>query len=196
MYITDCYLENCGPISRFQYKFPLTPGGNPKPVILVGSNGSGKTVLLSYIVDALFELAITAFTDIMPGQSSDRHKYFKLTGVSNQKVGAAYSVGLLKFEHDNKRLYYGEKTGTLEPDGLPISVSAEYKEILLWGKADDHFKQAIGDVKAIEAGFMGGSICFFPSHRMEIPHWISLSTYDRKPVVSGSSNASMPQSRC
>ena len=58
MYLEEIYLENTGPISKCHVeKMPFDEKGNPRPVVVVGANGSGKSVFLSYIVDALMEFA-------------------------------------------------------------------------------------------------------------------------------------------
>ena len=66
MYLHEIFLQNTGPISECHVKPPFDENGNPQPIVIVGPNGSGKTIFLSYIVDALTEFAKQAFTDIVP----------------------------------------------------------------------------------------------------------------------------------
>ena len=47
MYLTEIYLENTGPITKCHVKPPFD-NGNPLPIVIVGPNGSGKTIFLSY----------------------------------------------------------------------------------------------------------------------------------------------------
>ena len=61
MYLDEIYLENTGPISKCHIHLPFAGNSNPRPVVIVGPNGSGKSIFLSYIVDALMELAKTVF---------------------------------------------------------------------------------------------------------------------------------------
>ena len=49
---------------------PLAAEGNPRPVVLVGHNGSGKTILLSHVADALIEFAKVAYEDVLVGQGA------------------------------------------------------------------------------------------------------------------------------
>ncbi|MGD0639954.1 MAG: hypothetical protein ABSC22_04325, partial [Roseiarcus sp.] len=69
MYLKTIYAENNGPIQRLNFKLPFTPAGDPKPVVLVGANGSGKTNVLSIIVEALFQAAAVCYSDALMGQS-------------------------------------------------------------------------------------------------------------------------------
>jgi len=69
MYLKQLHIENNGPLRDVRLRLPFTPQENPKPVLLVGANGSGKTNLLSILVDALFSAAATHYTDVMSGIS-------------------------------------------------------------------------------------------------------------------------------
>ena len=62
MYIKKIVEENVGPIEKAQLEFSFSKE-NPKPVIIVGENGTGKTTLISNIVDSFYEMAGTAYTD-------------------------------------------------------------------------------------------------------------------------------------
>ena len=53
MYLYEIFLQNTGPISECHVKLPFDDAGNPHPTVIVGPNGSGKTIFLSYIVDTL-----------------------------------------------------------------------------------------------------------------------------------------------
>ena len=64
MYVETIFCENMGPIEQAVIKAGFTPEGNPKPIVFVGKNGSGKSIMLSNIVDALHELGDQAFNDI------------------------------------------------------------------------------------------------------------------------------------
>ena len=50
MYLHEIFLQNTGPISKCHVKPPFDSAGNPLPIVIVGPNGSGKTIFLSYIV--------------------------------------------------------------------------------------------------------------------------------------------------
>ena len=52
MYAKRIQITNYGPIDQLDITFPFE-GDAPKPVVLVGENGSGKSILLSHIVNGL-----------------------------------------------------------------------------------------------------------------------------------------------
>src|SRR6266404_46958 len=110
MYLKECLIENVGPIDFFDFSFPFNTDGAPKPVILVGQNGSGKTILLSHVADALVEFAKVAFTDIVPGQQRFHAPFFKFLGSPNQRSGTEFGVALLDFVHQEKQYSYVDKT--------------------------------------------------------------------------------------
>lgn len=52
MYAKRIQLTNYGPIEGLDIVCPFD-GDKPKPIVLVGENGSGKSVLLSHVVNGL-----------------------------------------------------------------------------------------------------------------------------------------------
>ena len=66
MYLTHSLILNSGPIADLEFKAPFNDDGTPKPVILVGTNGSGKTNVLSVLADALVEAASLHLSNVMP----------------------------------------------------------------------------------------------------------------------------------
>ncbi len=44
MYLTELYLQNTGAISECRVTPPFE-NGNPQPIVIVGPNGSGKTIV-------------------------------------------------------------------------------------------------------------------------------------------------------
>ena len=46
MFLDRIIMENVGPIDRLDIKLPFNENGNPKPIILGGENGKGKSTVL------------------------------------------------------------------------------------------------------------------------------------------------------
>ena len=53
MYVNNIKIKNYGSIEEFEINANLNEDGSPKPIILMGKNGSGKTLLLSQIIQAI-----------------------------------------------------------------------------------------------------------------------------------------------
>ncbi len=82
MYLRECLIENVGPITSLDVSLRPDTAGNPKPLILVGKNGTGKTIFLAYVLDALAELAKKKFS-ALPSLSN---KLTSLRGYSQRKI--------------------------------------------------------------------------------------------------------------
>src|SRR5689334_22491972 len=115
MYLREVLIENSGPISRFDLALPFNVDGTPKPLIVVGQNGSGKSIFLSYVVDALFEFAVQAFGDVvLPHKQASSRPYFRLLSGTTQRVGEPYGLAFLAFSGDGPQVHsYYQKTGSL-----------------------------------------------------------------------------------
>ena len=184
MYLNELYLENTGPISKCHVK-PLFDDGNPHPIVIVGPNGSGKTNLLSYIVDALTEFAKRAFQDIVLPDSSGSIPYFRVIQPMAIRSGQRFSMSLLHFKVTGSDLYYCEKAGTLEAS--PYSLEPELKSVFTpvwnWPTKDNH-KHVSANEKTVETEMINGAHAFFPASRREDPDWLNPKSLKAHPTSS------------
>lgn len=93
MYFKKIEIENAGPIDHLSIDFPPTDSGSPKPLIIVGENGTGKTILLSYLVNTLITTKQIAFDD----SEVEQGKVYKFRSPQYIKAGAYYSYGRAEF---------------------------------------------------------------------------------------------------
>ena len=96
MYVKRVQVVSYGPIQNLDLAMPFD-GESPKPVVLVGENGSGKTIVLSHIVNGLLQAKATAYPDtpeVEPG------KVYKLRTNAYIKTGNEYSFARVDFEND------------------------------------------------------------------------------------------------
>jgi hypothetical protein len=186
MYLTDVFIENVGPISRLDLTLPFKADGLPKPVVLVGANGSGKTILQANIADALILMATPHFQDVVP-QLGLGHHYFKLSGPTNQRVGAAFGLTLLAFKRGDKKATYSDKTGKIAHGSLPEPIRQRFTGAT-WPDNDENNKAFNGlDKDEVQNICFNSALCFFPSTRREFPHWLNLEAVterkDQEPTL-------------
>ena len=86
MYAKRVQIHNYGPIGHLDISFPFE-GDVPKPILLVGENGSGKSILLSYVVNGLMSAQSVAYPN-SPEVEKDR--VYKLRSSSYIKSGSVY----------------------------------------------------------------------------------------------------------
>lgn len=182
MYLRECLIENVGPIESLDLSMPFNDDGSPKPLILVGQNGSGKTILLAYLADALIEFAKKVYTDIVLGQRRFESPYFKLLGASNQRTGTPYGIGLLQFFHQDTSYCYVDKTGSLDPAALSDKMRGRFAHVASWPAQEPHKAALPENKKELEDVFARHAICYFPASRHERPHWINREGVTDQPV--------------
>jgi len=182
MYLTELYLQNTGPISECHVKPSFDENENPQPIVIVGPNGSGKTIFLSYIVDALTEFAKKAFTDIVPtdGLSSP---YFRIIGSTTVRSGQPFSLSLLHFKTTGSDSYYCEKAGTLEASSYSPKpdLKSAFASVWNWPTTENH-KDVLVNEKTIETEMTDGAYAFFPASRREDPDWLNLKSLKAHPT--------------
>ena len=94
MYVKRLQLGNYGPLRDLDISFPFD-GERPKPVLLVGENGSGKTIALSHIVNAMVQAKDATY---QKSSELDAGKVFKLRSSSYVSVGSEYYYARSDFE--------------------------------------------------------------------------------------------------
>ncbi len=178
MYLHEIFLKNTGPISECHVKPPFDDTGNPLPVVVVGPNGSGKTIFLSYIVDALFEFAKRAFRDIVVPDSSRGTPYFRDIHPRAVRSGERFSLSLLRFRANKYStvneidLYYCEKLGGVDPDSYSPDVKSVFAPVWNWTTSGNH-KDVLVDEMTVAIEMERHAHAFFPSSRREDPDWLN-----------------------
>ncbi len=149
---------------------------NPKTLILVGKNGTGKTTLLSSIVDSLYELSNSAFSDILP-KNGNGYMYFRISGASNMRVGSSYAFAYIEYKNtDNHSYEYIEKNGQISSSFLREKTQNLLRINISDG--DGNFKEITNTAENSEfkKDFSSNSYCYFPSDRYELPYWLNRET--------------------
>lgn len=175
MYLDYLYCQNFGPITCAALKMPFTDKGKPKPIVLVGKNGSGKTILMSSVVDSLYEFAADAFEDVASSKGVG-HQYFRKAARSQVKVGAAGGVSYVRYKTDasfSPEYMYREGTvdGKLFLEKQNIFGVPKSQYAIAGSKRN---KQCTNDVDRFRKIFNECSICYFPASRYAIPDWVGM----------------------
>lgn len=174
MYIDSINIYNIGAIDKCTIKSKFDENGNPYPIVIIGDNGKGKTILSSYIADSIIELAKSHST--YDNVVEETGAYYKIVGQTNIKNGKKYGATIISFKDNDKTFAYIEKAGTVQiedlKEGLIDIPNHDIKEYL---KRNEHVKEIINisNKEEIEKYFNNNVLCFFPSYRSEKPIWMN-----------------------
>jgi len=170
MYFKKIEIENAGPIGDLSIDFPTTGSGSPKPLIIVGENGTGKTILLSYLVNTLIAAKQTAFDDT----EVEDGKVYKYRSPQYIRAGAHYSYGCVDFgdgkyveewQLDVRKSQF-EKSYSFSParsawNDIPASDSSYFKSTI---SQSEHAAKELFEKKCC---------LYFPVNRFEEPAWLN-----------------------
>ena len=171
MYTTRIQLTNYGPIEHLDIACPFD-SDKPKPIVLVGENGSGKSVILSHVVNGLLvaqQVAYPAIPEVAAGQ------VYKLRSPLYIRSGCTFSFARVEFEDSTHfaelQLSQPRRGYDNAPSGLPGSAAEE-----LWNgmPADDAsaFTPSYNDGR-IRALLKRNCMLYFPANRFEEPAWLN-----------------------
>ena len=90
MYLKKIRCVNTGPIDDVVIEMPFD-GDIPKPIVVVGENGTGKSELLSFVVDSLYEIAGESFKDVREKAEDQGYQYYKAITPIEIKTTKRYS---------------------------------------------------------------------------------------------------------
>ena len=97
MYLKNILINNIGPISDFKYDFRFE-NNNPVPLIVIGENGKGKTILSSYIADFFIELAKKSYHNVVEVENA----FYRVVGGSNVRSGAGNGYVLVNSKDERR----------------------------------------------------------------------------------------------
>jgi AAA domain, putative AbiEii toxin, Type IV TA system len=171
MYFNNITLRNVGPIETINYDFEFNDDGNPKPLILVGTNGSGKSILLSYLLNSLMAAQQVAFDDA----EVESGKVYKLRSPQYVKSGATYNYARVNFVDINFSCYEWQLLTTREQHvqqfGDP-GIDNSFSEI---PAHDSSIFNTNFNSNPVEVSKLFGTNCvlYFPPNRFEEPAWLN-----------------------
>lgn len=165
-------IEDAGAIERLDIQFGSTDAGYPKPLILVGENGSGKTTALSFIVDSLLQLASTKFDDILAKEGLGT-LFYRLRS-HDIRIGAQSSVAYIRYDLDGHRVDYIDRIGG-QLDLNQLRQRLELPHDFRMNDAEDSEKVLTQNIEKIAPALLKGAYVFFPSGRREVPHWLQVN---------------------
>ena len=174
MYAKRVQIINYGPIGELDIEFPFD-GDVPKPVVLVGANGSGKSILLSHIVNGLMTAQGVAYPDT---PEVDLGKVFKLrsSGYIKNKTEGFFSR--VDFEDG---MFIGEiRSRLLKKDyQSPPTVFSGGDAKSAWdGLGQENVDHLFSNISTNNIGkirdlFSHSCIQYFPHNRFEQPAWLN-----------------------
>ena len=183
MYLTRLQLGNYGPLRDLDLRFPFD-GTRPKPVLLVGENGSGKTIALSHIVIAMVQAKDATYQE---SSELDVGRVFKLRSSSYVSVGTEHYYGRTDFEAG---LFVQELRLTKpkhEHAQPPMGVDGRGLDAWKAGFDSDeidHFETNIlapSLTTTAKELVSGRCLLYFPSNRAEEPAWLNQENLRAKP---------------
>lgn len=181
MYLKQLSAVNMGPLNDVSIAFPFEESGNPKPVIIVGENGTGKTTLLSNVVDSLYELAEKAFNDVTKSDGGSGHQYFKAISTSEIQIGKEYMCSIIEYTCPRNPTYsigYVMKCGSVSSDLIKSGNSFCTDKKVSW-KDTESYKKAFIEKSEAETIFGRSVFCYFGPDRYEKPAWMGKKYYQQ-----------------
>lgn len=170
MYLKRILLENVGPLGFLDFSLPFNEDSKPKPVVFVGENGSGKSILLSYITNSL----LSAQQELFDNCEVEKGKVYKYRSPNYIKVGSEYSFGKVEFE-DGLTCFEWQLNRTRKDLEENIGMPPIHKE---WNdipeKETTLFKPNFNQKKQkLETLYNQNCILYFPPNRFEEPAWLN-----------------------
>ena len=170
MYIKKLVYEHVGPIKNIQIDMPLNENRTPKPVIFVGENGSGKSTILSNIVDAFYEMAGKAYNNARQPDGNSGHQYYKSIGPIEISSGQKYMFSYISFQ-DTEEYSYVCKCGNLSVTDLKKRLGLETATNIKWEESVN-FKHVSCKKEDSNRIWDNNVICYFGPDRYEKPVWM------------------------
>lgn len=173
MYAKKVQLINYGPIDSLEIVCPFD-GEEPQPIVLVGENGSGKSILLSHIVNGL----LCAQQETYPGTPEvSSGKVYKMRSPLYVRNGAEFAFSRVDFEANvsvselllkkRKKDYSNAPVGLLGTDaGQLWNSMAATSTNTFSGVCDNVITSTV---------FAHNCILYFPPNRFEDPAWLNES---------------------
>lgn len=190
MYFTEFKIENTGPLGDFILTPEFNRDGSPKPIVIAGENGSGKSILLAHLINFLMMAKQQKYTD----SEIEQGKVYKYRSPNYIQTGKHYSYSKIKMHELEltecqlplKKSEFQERFG-YEPDidcwaRFPANEGSLFEE---------NFQNHTAPVEKL---IDENCTLYFPVNRFEEPAWLNVgnlkepATFTDLKRLSGYSN--------
>lgn len=177
MYLKKINIQNYGPLKHFILDMPFNKDENgnkttPKPLIIVGQNGTGKTIILSHIVNSL----LLAKQKVYPDCEVKRDFVYKVRSplyIQN----AFFSYARLDFSDNNYVFEYvlqgTKKIVETNPDF--VKPASNDWDVLCPDDSSTINTSFSNDKTKTKKLLDEGVLKYFPSDRTSTPAWLNAS---------------------
>ena len=174
MYAKRVQIINYGPIGQLDIELPFD-GEAPKPVVLVGANGSGKSIFLSHIVNGLVSAKDHTYPET---PEVDTGKVFKLRSPSYIKSGSRCSFGRIDFGDGlfiSEIVLAGRKRDYNDVPAELVGEDARATWDQMQMEQSSYINSSISKVGRDKLGdiFSKNCVAYFPANRFEEPAWLN-----------------------
>lgn len=170
MFLKKIQIENTGPIDHISIDFPRTEDGLPKPLVIVGENGAGKTILLSHIVNSLIAAQQATYDDaeVVAG------KVYKYRSPTYIKSGSNYSFARIDYD-SNQFLEEWQLSLKRSDFESTFGFSPARKSWTSIPQEDfTHYETSFThNLNGAKALFDKKCCLYFPVNRFEEPAWLN-----------------------
>lgn len=170
MYFTDIKIENTGPLGDFNLTPELTDNGNPKPIVIAGENGSGKSILLSHLINFLMTAKQQQYED----SEIEQGKVYKYRSPNYIQTGKHFSYSKVKIQE----LEVSECQLPFKKSKFQEALGYE-PDFDLWQQMPNEensffHSNLIEHTALIEKLIDENCILYFPVNRFEEPAWLNV----------------------
>lgn len=171
MFLKEIIIKNYGSLKNINIKFEKNEDNKVKPIVLVGKNGTGKTLFLTQIIDSLIELKRTKFQQI---KEVNENNYFKLGKKDYIHFGENFSYISLNYENEGREYNYTDCViKNFEEFKENEYSSSEYKYLNINDselKENGFFRRVTANLKD---EFNKNIYLYFPIYRYYKPAWLN-----------------------
>ena len=170
-------IEKCLFINRAPFKDNLEIVFQKGINVLCGINGRGKTTILSYIVDAIYEMAKSNYPGSFEGKET---KYYRVSSGSHLIDSSKPGIVYFRFKVEGTQIDYIDVRGKLTEDDYNKLV--KYEEKIDFKKIKNGLKNS-NTIKCFSCDdtdqrlkdiFTKNVLTYFPSYRYELPGFLNV----------------------
>lgn len=179
MYINELHYINVGPINRADVTLMQDSDTIPHPVVFVGKNGSGKSIILSNIVDMFYEMAQLKYGNAVHYRHEGGYYYYKIIASQLITLGKSEMFAHIKFQQEKEHYEYIYKSSSVSKEEYTTKYGIPVDNNFHWDNKID--AKGISIPKdSVQNVFEKEIVCFFGPSRFIDPIWLGDQYSEKK----------------